>query len=143
MIENVLVKPTIQPASYGAGTVNGAAVENVNPGRPYDGFNKCIVMLHAGLSSAGSTVNVKLQESDNGSTWSDIPGAAFSQVTPANDETVYTMQLSLVGRKRYFRAVGTVGTAASVFGVTLLLLDSSYRPITQDNAPVLVANAGA
>jgi len=76
-----------------------------------------LVILAAG--TCGGTVDVKLQDSPDNITWTDVTGGAFATVTPANDETAY--ELAYAGSKRYLRAVATVAGAASEFGVSLIL----------------------
>ncbi|MDZ7804331.1 hypothetical protein [Thiohalophilus sp.] len=70
-------------------------------------------------SSAGGgadhTLDVKLQESDDGSTgWADIAGAAFTQVTNAA-AAFETLTLDLDKRKRYIRPVDTVAGTSPEF----------------------------
>lgn len=76
-------------------------------------------------SSAGGgadhTLDVKLQESDDGSTgWADIAGAAFTQVTNAA-AAFETLTLDLDKRKRYIRPVDTVAGTSPEFsrGISL------------------------
>jgi hypothetical protein len=142
LYENCLVKHTLRPASYAVGTANGIAVVNANPGKN-EGFDRCLAILASGTNGASGTVDVKLQDSNDGSTWTDITGAAFAQVTTANDENIFLMDMSLVNRKAQLRAVATVGTAASVFGVVLVLYEGAVGPVTQDMTPISVANVGA
>ncbi len=79
---------------------------------------EAVVVLEAGACGTGGTVNVKLQHSDNGTSWADVSGGAYSAVTEANDNTTY--ELAYTGTRRYVRAVATVGTAACEFGVSVV-----------------------
>nr|BDD46288.1 hypothetical protein 8 [Gammaproteobacteria bacterium] len=68
-------------------------------------------------SSAGGgadhTLDVKLQESDDDSTYTDVPSGAFTQVTNAA-AAFQTLTLSADARKKYLRIVDTVaGTSPS------------------------------
>lgn len=70
------------------------------------------------VSGTTPTLDVKFQESADGSTgWTDITGAAFTQVTAAGSQT-----LRFKTSKRYVRAVATIaGTSpAFVFGVYVI-----------------------
>ncbi len=76
-------------------------------------------------SSAGTgttpTLNAKLQDSPDNSTWSDITGATFAEVTDAaaaNED----INVDLDTAARYIRAVGTIaGTNPSFsYGIDLL-----------------------
>ncbi len=79
---------------------------------------EAIVNLEAGTNGAGGTVDVKLQDSDNGTTWTDVTSGAFTQVTEANDNAVY--EKAYTGLKAYIRAVATVATATCDFGVDVV-----------------------
>ncbi len=78
-----------------------------------------LIYLIAGTCGAGGSIDVKLQESPDGLTWTDVSGGAFAQVTEANDETTYEFAYS--GGKQYIRAVATVAGASCEFGVIVLL----------------------
>ena len=76
---------------------------------------EAIVILDSEAGSGTSpTLDVKLQESDDNSSWSDISGATFTQVT---DGGVGFQQITVntndIGR--YIRAVGTLGGTSPVF----------------------------
>ncbi len=123
------VTSTILPAAHAAGTVNGTAVDR-------KGHQEALVVVHSGANGENGTVTIKVQESDvAGSGFADIPGAAFGQITTANDETVYVGRINLASgsRKRYLRAVATVDTAACVFGVSIILGSFRDLPVSQVN----------
>jgi hypothetical protein len=114
--------------NHAAGTVNGAAIDRL-------GFEEALVVVNSGENGAGGTVDAKVQESEDGSTgWTDIAGAAFTQITEANDNTVYAGRLNLVGRKRYLRVVAVVATAACDLGVDVILGAAKQLPVAQVNA---------
>jgi hypothetical protein len=112
--------------NHGAGTVNGPGIDRL-------GFEEALVVVNSGANGAGGTVNVKVQESDDNSTWADVAGAAFAQITEANDNTVYVGRLNLVSRKRYLRLVAAVGTAACDLGAVVLLGAARELPVSQIN----------
>jgi hypothetical protein len=114
--------------NHAAGTVNGAAIDR-------RGFEEALVVVNSGTNGTGGTVDLKIQESDvSGSGFADIDGAAFTQITEANDNTVYVGRLDLVGRKRYLRVVATVATAACDLGVDVILGAAKELPVSQVNA---------
>lgn len=78
-----------------------------------------LVQFESGTNLAGGTVDVKLQDSDNGSTWVDVTAGAFTQVTTANDNATYEKEYT--AGKRYLRAVATVAVATCDFAVTVIL----------------------
>lgn len=113
---------SISPASHSAGTVNGTGVDS-------KGFHEALVVLNAGTNEATGTNNVKVQESDDNSTFSDITGAAFTEVTTANDNAVYAGRIRMtVSRKRYLRVVAVVATAACIAGAVIVLGDAQNLP---------------
>ncbi|MBW1953957.1 MAG: hypothetical protein JRI66_12915 [Deltaproteobacteria bacterium] len=116
----------IATASHAAGTVNGPAIDRV-------GFEEALVVVHSGTNGAGGTVDIKVQESDDNSTWADISGAAFDQITEANDNDIYVGRINLKPRKKYIRVVATVGTAACVFGAVIVLGAAIDLPVSQVN----------
>jgi uncharacterized phiE125 gp8 family phage protein len=77
-----------------------------------------LVNLISGTNGTSGTVDVKLQHSDNNSTWTDVTDGAFTQVTTANDNATY--EKLYTGTKRYLRVVATVGTATCDFGVNII-----------------------
>ena len=65
-------------------------------------------------ADADETLDVKVQESDDNSTFTDIAGAVFSQVAGANqaEEAIHFRT-----NKRYVRLVATVGGTTPAFDV--------------------------
>jgi len=86
-----------------------------------------VVNLVSGTNGSGGTVDVKIQESDDDSTYTDWTGGAFDQVTEANDNATYEKEYT--GTKQYIRAVATVATATCDFGVSVL----KYAPTTAED----------
>jgi hypothetical protein len=118
----------IAAGSHSASTVNGSAIDRL-------GFDEALVVVNSGTNGTNGTVNIKVQESDaSTSGFADIAGAAFAQITEANDNTIYVGRLNLSGRKRYIRVVATVGTAACDFGVDVILSGAKELPVSQVNA---------
>lgn len=78
-----------------------------------------VVNLNAGTVGAGGTVDAKIQESDDGTTWVDVTSGAFTQVTAANDNAV--QEKAYTGAKRYIRVVAKVLVAACEFGVDVIV----------------------
>jgi hypothetical protein len=91
---------SIAPKNAAAGTTNGAAINRLD-------FGSCVLHLACGPASGGpsaQTVDAKLQESEDGSTnWTDITGAAVTQLTADNTESQVDVNLLLV--KKHIRAV--------------------------------------
>ena len=87
-----------------------------------DAEGEAIVILDSEAGSGTSpTLDVKLQESSDDSTWSDISGATFTQVTDGG-AGFEKISINTNDTERYLRAVATLGgtTPAFVFGVSLV-----------------------
>ena len=111
--DNIDVTQSIVPgehaivASYG---LEGSGVDVLNNGGT-------LVALNSG-DCTGATVTVKIQESDDDSTYTDWSGGAFTAVTAANDNAVQEIQYT--GIKQYIRAVATVASATAAFDVSVV-----------------------
>lgn len=80
---------------------------------------------------SSATLDVKIQTSENGSSWNDIDGAAFTQVTDSAAREMIT--IAEEDREKYIRAVATIsGTAPayafSVMGVAITQTEASEAP---------------
>lgn len=82
-----------------------------------------IVYFQSGTNGTGGTVDVKIQESDDSSTWNDWTGGAFDQVTTANDNATYEKEYT--GTKAYIRTVAKVLVASCEFGTTVMRLTAT------------------
>lgn len=101
----------INPAAY-------SSTQTPSNGVDCRGWKNLKVILPVGAVGASATMDVKLQESSDDSTYTDITGAAFTQLTNARQNTKRLMEVFLPDRKRYIRAVGTYGGSGSaLFGV--------------------------
>jgi hypothetical protein len=88
------------------------------------GFSgRILVQLDVGTMTAGGTLDVKVQESNNGSSWTDV--YTFSQVTTANDAQI--LEYNYIGSAQFVRAVASVGVASAPFSVNVLK-DSASSP---------------
>lgn len=113
MADNLASAQSIAPGSHviaAAYSLAGSSVDVL-------GY-RVLVELAAGACGAGGSVAVKLQESDDAATWTDVSAGAFTTVTEANDNA--TQELAYSGTRRYIRAVATVAGAACEFGVSVL-----------------------
>ena len=73
-------------------------------------------------------MDVKLQESSDNSTFTDITDATFTQVTDAASSQKISINTNDV--KRYLRAVGTIGgTSSPAFTYTVQLIYGKVRLI--------------
>ena len=96
-------------------TVTGAAIDVLE----FEGVALVLLNTSAGTGT-NPTLDVKLQHSDDDSTYEDVTSGAFSQVTDAAETAgVKVMKLNVSDLKRYLRVIGTIaGTTPSFdFGV--------------------------
>jgi len=95
-------------------TLTGTALDVLD----YEGVS--LIVLNAGQASAGvnPTLNVKLQHSDTTTSgdFSDVAGAAFTEVTDAAGGGVEVLKVNVSNLKRYLRVIGTIaGTSTPTF----------------------------
>lgn len=96
---------------------NGTGVDTWAKGRP----REAVVLLSIGAASGTTpTLDVKIQESSDNSTFTDLPNGAFAQKTGAG-----FAELNIKGFKRYIRAVHDVaGTTPSFTAAVLAVFGS-------------------
>lgn len=92
---------------------NGASTDM----QQYVGDVKVILSSSAGGGTA-PTLDVKLQDSDDGTTFADISGAAFTQVTASASTQAITLNIDAV--KRYIRGVTTITGTSPTFDMALV-----------------------
>jgi len=113
LADNITTGISIAPGSHAVAasySLEGSAVDVSG--------SDVLVNLVAGACGSSGTVDIKLQESNDGSSWSDVTDGAFTQVTEANDNAI--QEKAYTGSYTYIRAVATVATAACEFGVTVI-----------------------
>lgn len=93
---------------------NGSAIDL----QQYFGDYKVVLSTSAG-GGTSPTLDVKLQDSDDASTFADISGAAFTQVTSAAAST-QSVDLDANAVKRYIRAVTTITGTSPTFDMALV-----------------------
>lgn len=95
-------------------TLYGTAVEVIG--------KKAIAYLRPTNNGAGATVDCKIQESDDGTTWTDWTGGAFPQVTEANDTAIQEKEYA--GVKRYIRTASKTLVLACEFGTDVIVKEA-------------------
>ena len=122
------VKPKYGAAGSAVATVTGSTIDTA-------GYDEACVVLAVGNVASGGTLNVKVQDSADASSWADLAGAAFTAVADTGDNQVQIGMLKLNGNltRRYIRIIGVVATAAADYGASVLLVNSHYKP---DQTPV-------
>lgn len=113
--DNFTIAESVASKSYSAGATNGAAVD-MSKGMTAKFF------ISVGTVGTDGTVDMKLQQSEDNSTFSDVVAASgndtsITQITAAGTASLVVKNPTV----RYYRVVTTVATAACVLGVTSVL----------------------
>jgi hypothetical protein len=133
--QQLAVVSCIDPDAYGAGAVNGDAVD-------LSKFNRVLFVVMVGDLGTNATVDYKLQGSPDGSTgWTDLAGKAITQLTQAGTDSDKQALVEITaeelhgysGTYRYVRDVLTVGTAASDCGAVALAGVPRFHPASDDD----------
>lgn len=130
--QHVLAKSSFNVAITAA-TVNGASVDCL-------GFTRALAVLDTAPSGGGTTSQMKVQESANGSSgWADVANAITAAVATGSSG-IYLIDLNLAKRLRFLRLVhiGAGGSAAGQAVGDLYLFNFEYKAPTQDQAVVQV-----
>lgn len=119
VFDNVLVQASLVPATRTA-NANGTAVDT-------KGYHNGMLVVTAGdidLANADETYVVSVEESDDGSTgWAAISGVTATITADNQVKEARLADLNGGTRKRYLRAVLTVGgTTPSIPGAALIVL---------------------
>ena len=96
-------------------TLTGTGIDVLD----YEGVALAVLNASAGTGTT-PTLDVKLQHSDDDSTYADVTGGTFTQVTDAAETAgVQVLKVNVSDLKRYVRVIGTIaGTTPSFeFGV--------------------------
>jgi hypothetical protein len=84
----------------------------------------CFAIQQVGaVSGTSPTLAGKIQESADGTTWSDVAGATFTTVTTADNVQAITFDRTL----RYVRYVGTVGGTSPSFIVAVVISEQKKQ----------------
>lgn len=103
-------------------TANGATVD-LRAAR-----SACFVVTTGALVGA-AVFGAKLQESDNGSTWTDVPVALVDSNAPAVLAASSSYRLGYRGSKRYARVVATYTSGTSLALSAVAVLDPLNKPV--------------
>ena len=107
--ENITTHQSIVPFDHAIGGVTGDGVDVL--------ATNAIVNINAGQFGSGGTVDVKIQDSDDDSTYYDW--YSFGQISESNDNQVHEKQYT--GDKQYIRCVATVANAACYFSCDIIV----------------------
>lgn len=122
LISNIAALPALAPAVQSAAG-NGIAVD-------LKGFNRVALLVTTGVIAGSGDFGVKLQESDDGSTFADADASAVLGAVPATLAAASTYKLGYVGFKRYVRlALTKAGGTSIALGAVAVLGDPLHAPV--------------
>lgn len=107
--DNLTTYQSITPQNNNVGVITGESFDVL--------AKNVIVNLNSGTNGSSGTVDVKIQESEDNSTFTDW--YSFSQVTESNDNQIF--EKAYTGTKQYLRCVATVSTSACNFSCDILV----------------------
>jgi uncharacterized phiE125 gp8 family phage protein len=111
-----------QSISTGSHAIANNYTTHVGTGVSVLGY-KAVVVANYGTGTAGSVIDIKIQESDDNVTYTDVASGAFTQVTCAG--TASTQEKEYTGTKQYIRTVAKVITQAGDFSTTIIRLTAT------------------
>ena len=124
--DSVISKATLRP-QVATSSVNGIGVDT-------SGFNSAEAALEVGaVSGAFPTLDVKIQDSANNSSFADVSGLTFVQVTAANNSQGIRIEgLNTATRRRYLRAVATLAGTNPNFTIKVdIILGKAFKEPVQ------------
>ena len=120
----------VHPQSVAVGTADTGGVD-------LSKFRRVLFVLDVGVFGASATVDMKLQESTDNSTFTDIAGGAITQLAAAGgNNRLATLEIragQLSAGKRYVRARVTVATAATTLTCLALGGEAVDKPGTPND----------
>lgn len=126
--EELPVLATIDPASYSAGANNTDVIDMKN-------VRRVMFIIQTGVLGSSATLDFEIDgdTASGGSFSTKITGKSITQIVKASGDNVQSVievtaeEVAAQGF-RYIRGKGTVGTAASIYGVVAIGGELTYRP---------------
>ncbi len=119
-----MVQPQIITSTVTGGTID------YNAAPP---MRRCLVVVGT-VGGTGPTIDGKIQESSNGSDWSDVVGGKFPRITGSDR----TQHLTYYSTLRYNRFVGTIGGGNPSFAIMVLGIYDATNPDVQGDVTGLM-----
>ncbi len=121
LYSNIALVTSVVPAAQTA-LVNGTGID-------LRGFNSAAIGVTTGAIVSAGLFGVKLQESDDNSTYTDVAAGDYLGTAPTALAASSTYWFGYKGTKRYVRAVVTYTSGTSiVVGVVVIKGHPDYRP---------------
>lgn len=91
------------------------------------GYRFATFLVNVGTIGSSATVDFKVQDSPDDSTYTDISGKSIEQITTSAQQAKVVVKCD--GQARYLRGVLTVGTASSDAGSQGYLSGAKVKPV--------------
>lgn len=122
LVHNIGVVLAIAPADIAANT-NGASIDLL-------GFDSVAFIATTGAVTGAGAFALKLQESNDGSAWNDVPANLYQAPVDGNLSANGTAKVGYRGFKRYVRPVLTKGSGTSIFASVIAIKGHAVdRPV--------------
>lgn len=122
LVRNIGVRQAIAPAVQ-ASAADGTTVDLL-------GFNSVAFAINTGAIAGAGDFGVKVQESDDGSTFNDAAASAVLGSVPTTLVAASTYKLGYIGFKRYTRlSITKAGGTSIALGATAILGEPSQLPV--------------
>jgi len=109
------------PASENGTAADGVTIDTL-------GYHQLAIIVQAGAVGANMD-SLKVQYSDNGSSWTDVTGGAFTAPTTAAANTV-AAGFFTIPQYRYYRVQSDAGASATLLSALAILSDPEEAPQT-------------
>lgn len=128
LIEGVKVLSHIPLGQFNNTSQNGTTIDGGQ-------LEDLVFAFVLGSASAGTDPTMKIQESDDDSTWVDVSGSTIA-LDGTNDDETHLVSVDPGRRKRYVRAVLTETANVFCLGGVYAIARPKQLPVTQEQTTV-------
>ncbi|AXQ94012.1 hypothetical protein LV780_09505 [Cereibacter azotoformans] len=121
LYSNIKAVPALAPAVQAA-AANGLTVDLINT------WGVAFVVNTGAIAGSGD-FGVKLQESDDGTTWGDVPETSVKSDAPATLDASKSYRLGYGGFKRYARVALTKAGGTSIAAGAVAIISPADKPV--------------
>jgi len=122
LVSNIGVAQAIAPAVKSA-AADGLAID-------LKGFNRVAFVINTGAIVSDGDFGVKVQESDDGSAFTDADASDVQGTVPATLAATSAYKLGYIGSKRYARlGLTKAGGTSIALGAVAVLGDPAFAPV--------------
>lgn len=121
---NEIAAVEVFPSTARTATATSGGIDSWNL---YGRARSMVALLSVGAASGTTpTLDVRFQDSADATTWADLVGGAFAQVSAAGFQ-----ELELKGYRQHVRAIATAGgtSPSFTFSLTVIFGDALSEPI--------------